>query len=244
VSYRLLDAFRQTFEGKRYLHRHSGLGDFVAMHLYEDLYALGKSARLVDRIAKRERVVNTGNKRRGVVARRGDGTFGEIVPGVLPVEDPRFTVARGQVATVEIGVEVKILAKAMIKQIDRVMNDLSNQVVQFKRGGGHPICVGIVGINRATICAGYEGTKVTVTDGRKNRHPSREAPEAEARLRHDVEPKFDEFLVLRYRATNMEPYPFEWVDLSSTELDYAAILTRISREYSHRFSNGKASHDE
>lgn len=214
------------------------------MHLYEDLYALGKSTPLIDRIANRERVVNTRNKRRGVIARRGDGTFGEIVPGVVPVEDPQFVVARGQVATVEIGVEVKILAKAMIKQIDRVKNDLSNQVVQFKRGGGHPICVGIVGINRAAICAGYQGIQVTVTDGRKNQHPSREAPEAEARLRSEVEPKFDEFLLLRYRATNMEPYPFEWVDLSSTELDYAAILTRISREYSHRFGNNKSSHAE
>lgn len=214
------------------------------MHLYEDLYALRKSSTLADRISKRERVVNTRNNRRGVIARRGDGTFGEIVPGVVPVEDPRFTVGRGQVATVEIGVEVKILAKAMIKQIDRVMNDLSNQVVQFKRGGGHPICVGIVGINRAEICAGYEGPKVTVTDGRKNQHPSREAAEAEARLRREVQPKFDEFLVLRYRATNMDPYPFEWVDLPSTELDYAAILTRISREYTHRFSNGEASNKE
>jgi hypothetical protein len=127
VSYRLLDAFRQTFEGTRYLHRNSGLGDFIAMHLYEDLYVLAKSARLVTRIADRERVVNTRNQRRGVIARRDDGTFGEIVPGVVAVEDPRFTVARGQVATVEIGVEVKILAKAMIKQIDREKNDLINQ---------------------------------------------------------------------------------------------------------------------
>jgi hypothetical protein len=42
-------------------------------------------------------------------------------------------------------------------------------------------------------------------------------------------------LVLRYRASNAEPYPFEWVDLKSTELDYAAILTRIYREYDRRF---------
>jgi hypothetical protein len=83
VSYRLLDAFRQTFEGTRYLHRNSGLGDFIAMHLYEDLYVLAKSARLVARIAAHERVVNTRNQRRGVIARRGDGTFGEIVPGVV-----------------------------------------------------------------------------------------------------------------------------------------------------------------
>jgi hypothetical protein len=244
VSYRLLDAFRQTFEGTRYLHRNSGLGDFIAMNLYEDLYALAKSARLVSRIAQRERVVNTRNQRRGVIVRRGDGTFGEIVPGVIAVQDPRFTVARGQVATVEIGVEVKILAKAMIKQIDRVENDLINQIRQFKKGAGEPICVAIVGINHAQVCAGYEADKATTTDGRKNRHPYQEAAQAEARLRQEVQPELDEFLVVRYRATNIEPYPFEWVDLKRTELDYAAILTRISREYTRRFRNGKVSHDK
>jgi hypothetical protein len=243
VSYRLLGAFRQTFEGTRYLHRNSSLGDFVAMHLYEDLYVLGKSARLVARIADRERVVNTRNQRRGISARRGDGTFGEIVPGVVAVEDPRFTVARGQVATVEIGVEVKILAKAMIKQIVRVKNDLSDQIKQFRKGAGDPICVGIVGINHARSCTAYDGTDVTPTDGRKNRHPYQEAAEAEARLIEEVKPKFDEFLVLRYRATNVEPYPFEWVDFKATELDYGAILTRISREYTRRFANGNVSHD-
>jgi hypothetical protein len=92
-----------------------------------------------------------------------------------------------------------------------------------------------VGINHAQVCAGYEAEKVTITDGRKNRHPYQEAAQAEARLRQEVQPKFDEFLVLRYRATNIEPYPFEWVDLKGTELDYAAILTRVSREYSRRF---------
>jgi hypothetical protein len=243
VSYRLLDAFRGTFEGTRYLHNDSSLGDFIAMQLFEDLYVLAKSARLVARIERRERVVNTRNTRRGIIARRGDGTFGEIVPGVAAVQDPRFTVARGQVATVEIGVEVKILNKAMIKQIDRVENDLNNQIKQFKRGTGDPICVGIVGINHAAVSTGYAGLKITTTDGRKNLHPYREAAKAEARLAHDVASGFNEFLVLRYRATNLEPYPFEWVDLKNTELDYAAILTRISREYTRRFGDKGGSQD-
>lgn len=239
MSYRLLDAFRETFEGTRYLHRNPNLGDFIAMQLFEDLYDLKKSARLVARIAKRERVVNTRNKRRGIIARRGDGTFGEIVPGAAAVEDPRFTVSRGQVATVEIGVEVKILNKAMIKQIDRVENDLNNQIRQFKRGAGNPICVGVVGINHDSVSTGYDGTKITTTDGQKYLHPYQEAAKAEARLAQDVAPGFDEFLVLRYKATNVEPYPFAWVNLKNTELDYAAILTRISREYTRRFGNGK-----
>ena len=103
--------------------------------------------------------MNTRNQRRGIQARRGDGTFGEIVPGAVAVQDPRFTVARGLVATVEIGVEVKILAKAMIKQIDRVSNDLDNQIRQFRKGAGDPICVGIVGINHSPFCTGYEGDR-------------------------------------------------------------------------------------
>ena len=239
MSYRLLDAFRQTFEGTRYLHNNSALGDFIAMQLFEDLYVLAKSARLVTQIKKRERVVNTRNTRRGIIARRGDGTFGEIVPGTVALADPRFAVARGQVATVEIGVEVKILAKAMIKQIDRVENDLNNQIRQFNLGAGDPICIGVVGINHAAVSTGYAGLQITTTDGRKNIHPYQEAAKAEARLVQDVASGFDEFLVIRYKATNIEPYPFEWVNLKSTELDYAAILTRISREYTRRFGNGK-----
>jgi hypothetical protein len=36
MDYRLLDTFRGLFDGVRYLHRKSNLGDFVASHLYED----------------------------------------------------------------------------------------------------------------------------------------------------------------------------------------------------------------
>jgi hypothetical protein len=149
VSYRLLTAFQNLFDGRAYLHRNSSLGDFVAMHFYEDLVALNKSAKLAPRVESKEWVLNTANKRQGIQARRGDGTFGELVPHETPITDAGYLVARGRVATVEIGVEVKILAKAMIKQIDRVIGDLQKQVVHFKRGGGNPICVAVVGINHA-----------------------------------------------------------------------------------------------
>src|SRR2546425_1237863 len=212
------------------------------MHLYEDLYKVAKSRLLIKRIEAQERVLNVQNRRRGIEARRGDGTFGELVPGFTPIQDPGFKVARGQVATVEIGIEVKILAKAMIKQIDRVIGDLRKQVEQFQRGAGasKPICVGVVGINHAQVTTSYEGDRAFLTDGKRYKHPYQEAADAERRLVNSAAPGYEHFLVLRYRASNVEPYSFEWVDLKNTELDYAAILTRICREYDRRFRNGGA----
>lgn len=236
-DFRLLAEFRRLFEGKIYKHRSSNQGDFVAMHLYEDLVAINRSPKYVDAVLNRcDRVLNVHNRRRGIKARRGDGTFGEIIPGETAIADPGYQVSRGLIATVEIGVEVKVLAKAMIKQIDRVINDLRNQVTQFQRGGGNPICVAVVGINQAPMCVGYEGDRAFPTTGTDGfLHPSQEAPEAERRLLTEAAPVFDEFLILRYRATNAAPFPFTWVDLKATRLDYAAALTRVSARYQQRF---------
>jgi len=237
LEYRLLTEFRRLFEGKIYKHRNSSQGDFVAMHLYEDLITINRSPKLIEAtINRKDRVLNVQNKRRGVAARRGDGTFGEIIPGETAIADPGYMVGRGPIATVEIGLEVKILGKAMIKQIDRVINDLKNQVVQFKRGGGNPICVAVVGINQAESTVGYEGERPFPTTGKQGfLHPYQEAPEAEHRLRAAAEPAFDEFLILRFKATNAPPYPFQWVDYDETRLDYAAALSRISARYQQRF---------
>jgi len=173
--------------------------------------------------------------RQGVKARRGDGTFGELIPGEDALALSGFKVARGPIATVEIGIEVKILAKAMIKQIDRVMTDLGNQVQHFKRKGGTPICVAVVGINWSPTYTSYEGDRAWPTDGKKYVHPIQQAARAESRLRAEIAGKFDEFLVLGFRATNAGPFPFEWMDYRETFRDYGAILTRISREYEKRF---------
>jgi hypothetical protein len=236
-DYRLLGEFRRLFEGKPYRHRASNQGDFVAIHFYEDLVAVGRSSKLTEAaIRRKDRVLNVQNKRRGVRARRGDATFGELIPGETPMCDEGYLVARGPIATVEIGVEVKVLAKAMIKQIDRVINDLRNQVVQFKRGGGNPICIGIVGINQAQSVVGYEGDRAFPTTGKAGfPHPYQEAPEAERRLRLDAAPEFDEFIVLQFKATNAAPYPFEWSNYDETRLDYAAALSRIGSRYQQRF---------
>lgn len=186
---------------------------------------LGRSAKLPSRVHTHQRVLNVQNTRRGIKARRGDATFGEIIPHEVAATVPGYVVGRGPIANVEIGCEVKILFKAMIKQIDRVMNDLRGQVNHFKRGGGSPICIGIVGVNWAERCTSYEGERPFPTAGRGSyRHPIQEAPEAEARLNNEVRHAFDEFLILRFRATNEPSYPFEWLDLRGTTQDYGAAL--------------------
>jgi len=206
------------------------------MHLYEDLYEINRSPKYVEAVRSQRGVLNTQNRTRGVSARRGDGTFGELIPGEKPAVDAGYVVARGAIATTEIGVEVKILAKAMIKQIDRVTGGLLKQIEQFRRGGKKAISVGIVGINQAAHTVSYEGKNATPTTGKGGfAHPIQEASEAEGRLRSNAKPKFDEFIFLRYRATNEDPFPFEWVDYDATRQDYGAALVRISREYEERF---------
>ncbi len=236
-KYALLRTFRSLFEGKPYRHRIANLGDLVASHLYEDLVTLNKSEKLTERVQHHERVVNLRNLMTGKPGRRGDGTFGELVPAAVALIEKGMLVARGPVATIEIGAETKILAKAMIKQIDRVITDLTNQATQFKRGGGNPICVAFVGINFAERYVSFEGRKRWPTDGKRYKHPIQEATQAEQRLSERARSAFDEFQILRFRATNAKPFPFTWVDLNTTEMEYSSVLTRVSREYDRRFSH-------
>ena len=79
----------------------------------------------------------------GKPGRRGDGTFGELVPAAVALTEKGMLVARGPITTIEIGAETKILAKAMIKQIDRVINDLvkSGQSIQERRRQSNLRCV-------------------------------------------------------------------------------------------------------
>jgi hypothetical protein len=85
LSFALLNTFRATFEGRKYEHRNSVLGDVIASQLYEDLLMLGKSSVLATRIQNREHVVNAANKAIGKKSRRGDGTFGELVPTAIAI---------------------------------------------------------------------------------------------------------------------------------------------------------------
>jgi hypothetical protein len=51
----------------------------------------------------------------------------------------------------------------------------------------------------------------------------------------ELRPDFDELLILRFRATNLEPFPFEWVNADATRQDYGAFLVRMSRHFDQRF---------
>ena len=235
-DYALLTSFRNLFQGKPYFHRDSSLGDRVASCLYEDLYSLGKSANLRERIDAQTRVVNAGNVTVGIARRRGDGTFGELVPSANATKVEGLRVARGPVATIEIGVETKILAKAMIKQIDRVIGDLIRQTEEFRKRGERPICIGLVGVNFGERYTSFEGERAFPTDGKKYKHPIQEAQDAISRLQQRAQSHFDEFLILRFIASNVQPYPFSWTNESQTRLEYSALLTRTSRNYDRLFA--------
>ena len=236
MPYQLLRRFEELFDGQIYRHRSSTNGDHVAVRLFEDLLVLRRSAKYVANVGTGTSVVNTANSRAGVRARRGDGSFGERLPHVPVTYEPGLAVGRGPIATIEIGVETKILAKAMIKQIDRVINDLQNQAVVFKSKGGNPICVAVVGINQAPHYLSYEGTREFLTTGAGSyRHPIQEYAEAERRIRQHVAPFYDELIVLPFLATNQPPHSFAWVNPSQVTNDYAGALLRVSKEYEQRF---------
>ena len=108
----------------------------------------------------------------------------------------------------------KILAKAMIKQIDRVIGDLKGQVAHFRKCGPNVISLGIVGVNHAPQYLSFEGTRTYKTDGKAGfKHPIQEATEARNRLEQLAAPSFDEFLILPFRANNEPPFIFEWIML-------------------------------
>ena len=118
---KLLQQFQAVFEGNLYRHRSSTHGDRVAQYLYEDLYDLNQSPKFRDRVDDESVVLGSANRTHGVKHRRGDGSLGPIVPGESAIKTLGLLWPEESLATIQIGVEVKILAKAMIKQIDRVI---------------------------------------------------------------------------------------------------------------------------
>jgi hypothetical protein len=233
---RLLDTFRALFEGRIYIHRASNQGDLVAVQLYEDLYNLKRSTKFCDRVDSLTGVVNTKNIATGKKSRRGDGTFGERIDSSTLETDAAFFVGRAPIATIQIGAETKILAKAMIKQIDRVTGDLVRQAAEFRKVTSNVITVALVGLNQAPVYTSFEKDRTYRTDGGSSfRHPAQESKEAERRLRENALSHYDHSIVLRFIATNEEPHQFSWVNEKLTELEYSAMLTRISIDYEERF---------
>jgi len=229
LSFALLRQFEATFRNGPYIHRNSQLGNRIADCLYEDLYALGLSPKFNDGVDARTHVLNPKGISPGIKARRGDGSFGDLIPGAKSLVVPGFVVARGPTADVEIGAEVKILAKAMIKQIDRVIGDLRRQAEEFHQKSATSITVGIVGVNFTDRYVSYEGNRRYPTTGLSgNPHPAQEAPRAERELLHAAD-VYDEFIQLGFRATNEPPYDFAWAQPGRVHQDYAAALVRVLR---------------
>lgn len=226
-DFKLLAKFEDTFRDGMYLHRNSQLGNRVADYLFDDLYDLQADSKFRKDVDSGKIALNPKGISPGVKARRGDGSFGPIVPGHSARPYPGHVVPMAPTAEVDIGAEVKI------KQIDRVISDLCGQSGHFRTKSPDALSVGIVAINISQRYVSYEGDRRYPT-GEFGPHPFQEAPEAERRLVSAAEPCFDEFLMLPFLATNEPPYPFEWARPPQTRDAYASVLLRLLRAYGRR----------
>lgn len=233
--YKALERFEEMFRQGPYLHRRSNLGNEVAALVPEDLLDLAASPKLVNAVRERTLVVGRHGSVKGKPGRRGDVMFGRIVPGTAATQVSQRAIARGLVAVGHLGVEVKILAQrqAMLKQIDRVINDLANQARTFRK---HPQCmtVAIVGVNYSERYVGYEG-KRTFPRQVSPDVANRESDQACQRISIENRKDYDELLILRFSASNEPPFDFEWLNKEDTQHSYASALARLSSLYEQRF---------
>jgi hypothetical protein len=87
------------------------------------------------------------NRREGIIARRGDGSFGEIIPHEAPVHEAGYVVKRGRIVTTGIGVEVKIVQSVMIRQTDFI----SSKSFEGTHEGNFRLGVDIRGLQKNTV---------------------------------------------------------------------------------------------
>lgn len=224
-----------AFRGRIYRHRSSTVGDKLSRWVFEDLYDLKRSGLYNLRVDQHEVVANVPNRVTGRRGRRGDGTLGERIATSPALTDPSLSVAEAAIASLQIGVEVKILSTAMIKQIDRVIGDMIKQANQFRATTERAIAIGLVPVNHASFYRSYEGERFFDKPGKTGPAPIAEAIEARSRIERYVGPSYDELLFFDYRATNLDPFPFEWVRESDTRNAYVAALQRVLNEYQKRF---------
>jgi hypothetical protein len=203
--------------------------------MYEDLLALGRSPKFVAGVSSGACVVNTRNLVTGRKTRRGDGSFGELLPHLNPEAFKGYAVRRGPIANLQIAVETKILATAIGKQIQERISSLKEQATAFRHKNPDVICVAMVGINYAPSYLAYEKQRTQLTDGKEYPHPSQQAAAAEARARAELQSHFEEVIILPFVATNQPPLSFSWANTKTTTNEYGAALIRISQEYERRF---------
>lgn len=229
-QFALLEAFRQTFAGGIYRHRDSTLGNRIARQLFEDLLSHRVSTRYTDHVVNQLGVVNRGGGVHGKAIRRNDSVFGRPPAGVTIGPSPTgFNVPEGPIAEPRMACELKILAKAQQKQVDRVISDLSSFGRKMKALSENCINLAIVGVNYESDYVGYEGERPF-----RDRLRSREAEIVTAKL-GEVSKDYDEFLILPFKATNQPPFPFVWISPARVDLDYGAALTRVGERYEERF---------
>jgi hypothetical protein len=138
------------------------------------------------------------------------------------------------VALTQIGAEFKIVATAHLKQIDRVLNDLTGSAASLKEKSTKAITVGFAAVNYSERWTGMEGTRSFPVERRPAR-ALQESEETSRRLLELARPAFDEFLLLKFRATNQRPFPFSWLNPPGIAADYGAALVRIAGLYENRF---------
>lgn len=231
-KFRLLESFKRTFAGAIYKHRDSTLGNRIGRELFEDCLAHQVSHRYGEHARARAVVVNSGGRIHTPKAiRRNDSVLGKPPAGVRVVPAKAgFSVSEGPVAEPRIGCEVKILAKSQQKQIDRVINDLDGFATRMRSLSRKCINVAIVGVNHEPDYEGHEGQR-TFKDRLKNREPAK----VTAKLREELLGRYDELIILPFKATNQPPYPFSWLSERRVDLDYGAALTRLGELYQQRF---------
>ena len=83
-DFKLLAKFEDTFRDGKYLHRNSQLGNRVADYLFDDLYDLQGDSKYRKDVDSGKVALNPKGISPGVKARRGDGSFGPIIPGHNP----------------------------------------------------------------------------------------------------------------------------------------------------------------